>query len=101
MDVTTAVRPGMDIWTEYGFAGLFVFVFLVIFFYLLWELRRSKQETLALSQQCTDCITRDNELKRELVSVTKALQMTIEQNSQQNRDFLTYMRARDDFFKRS
>ena len=91
------VKEGFDTWKEYGFAGLFVLVFLVVFAYLLWELRSSKKEVVYLTKSTVEAIERSNGAHEKLVEGFGKLQGCVDKNTTETSNLTTYMKTRDQF----
>lgn len=95
MGAEEGVKTGLETYERFGFAGLFVFVFLVLLFYHFWTQRRNEKEYQALLEKTTEAL---NEVSGVIDSNSRSnedLKRALDVNTRQNASLLSYMEGRD------
>lgn len=91
------IDQGVKTWAEYGFAGLFVVVFLLLLAYVLWERSAVRKDYSKLVVTTTEAIAKQNALQvtteEKLSDVTDALYQVAEKVT----ELANYVKLRDQF----
>ena len=95
MEATPIVDKGFEAYKEYGFAGLFVFVFLLILLYLLYALRRNEKENMALAMKAIASIERSNIVGESQIKLQVELKDSLSKLTSQQAEVLAYLEGRD------
>jgi hypothetical protein len=93
--VPDGVDQGMAAYEKLGFAGLFVFIFLVSFFMSFIDRRRTERQYTALVERTSTAIESSNASQEAETRALDSLKVSVDRAAQQEAEFLSYLRGRD------
>lgn len=96
MGAEAGVKTGFEAYERFGFAGLFVFVFLVLLFYHFYDQRRNQKEYQAIISQTTTALETVAGVVSENARSNEELKRSVDANTQANTIMLSYLEGRDD-----
>jgi hypothetical protein len=95
MEPASAASEAMKVWAEYGFAGLYVLVSVLIVSYLLYSLRRSEKENMGLTVRAITSIERSNIVGESQTKLQVEMKDALTRLTGQQAEVLAYLEGRD------
>lgn len=93
-----AVKHGMEAYEQYGFAGLFVFIFLSLCVLFVVTTRRFENKIEEMQKNTIISIKDSTQAAKDVNETLKDVTKSLEESAKQSSEALNYMRVRDTFF---
>jgi hypothetical protein len=87
------VTQGMSIWIQYGWAGLFAFVFLVQFFVNMFDRKRAQSELVKIIEKSTIALEQAAQSNRQVKETTEHLKTSIDNSTRQSGELVAYLKG--------
>lgn len=91
MNPAQGIEQGYEAWKQYGLAGLFVFIFLCLFFYHFYSERRY----VALVNNVASVLEKSNSSHEAETKALDLLKLSVDKQASQSAEFLSYLKGRD------
>lgn len=93
-DLIPGPKEGVEIWQDYGFAGVFIFLTLSIIVYLFWLDRTRNKEMVGLIKESTQAINGGTAAAVSEKESNERVVSTLDANTKAVNEMLVYLKTR-------